>query len=70
MGEDKFDVLVLIERNQSFSVDKDGNLSPLQVGYANTGAYPYSVAWSPSGKYIAVSNTVGNTIQIFKTTDF
>jgi len=50
---------------QIFDVNTSGNISSLQVGYANTGSYPYSLSWSPSGSYIAVTNTGSNNVQIF-----
>jgi len=51
-----------------FSVDTDGNLSSSQVGYSNTGTYPYSVAWAPNNAFIVVANSGSNSIQTFSTT--
>jgi Tol biopolymer transport system component len=37
------------------------------IGSATTGAssQPYSVSWSPDGRFIAVVNNQGNTLQVF-----
>ena len=50
---------------QIFDVDAEGNLSSSEVGYANTGSSPYSLAWSPLGDFIAVVNNGSNTVQVF-----
>jgi WD40 repeat protein len=35
------------------------------VGSAATGSVPYSVAWSPDGRFLAVANFTSYTLQIF-----
>ncbi|MBV8997018.1 MAG: beta-propeller fold lactonase family protein [Pseudonocardiales bacterium] len=48
-----------------FSVGADGTLSPVPGSPFATGAKPSSVAFSPSGRLLAVANAYDNTVSVF-----
>jgi hypothetical protein len=43
----------------------NGSSAPTSLGTVGTGINPYSVAWSPDGRFIAVVNSTSNTLQVF-----